>query len=214
MVCSGITLPLPYLTAYFKTENVATSHHVTLLIVLNNNTTEIVPVSFLRDVPSELYVVHKTLLLCVKLFDAAAPISSNFGIPILLEIVSFVTACVLAVNFELNSLVIDADFDTIFTVIYSLLLIAASLSRFGFLTQSCHQTTKEVNKIVISVQRILALSGARYRVECGLETFLSQMKEMQNSTVVCGFFKLNLPLLGMVIGLIISYTVILFQLQA
>jgi hypothetical protein len=206
------------LAAYFKTQNVTTRLPVIGFDPLNiscvsSHTAQVVPVSSTRDASSELYIVREMRPLCVQLYDAAALMGSKFGIPSLLETLSFAIFCIVFVNFELNLLETGADFRTIFNNTYILITVGTSLVYFGFLTQSCHQTTEEVNKIVISIQRILALSGVRYRTQGELEMFSTQMKEMQISFVVCGFFNLNLPFFGTVISLITSYTIIISQLQ-
>jgi hypothetical protein len=71
----------------------------------------------------------------------------------------------------------------------------------------------EGNRGRICIQRITAQYNIKYGMLLKLKSLSNQMKNMKVEFTACGFFVLNFPLLGTVMGGIFTYILIMVQLE-
>lgn len=166
---------------------------------------------------SETHRIYTLRQAYIELYDTVNIINSHFGIQILSEIISLVIVCVAAFYYGLyifgNANTDTGDFTlyfkacllTFWTFIYAIL--------FAWLIVCCHHTTQEGNRGPICIQRITAQYNIKYGILLKLKTLSNQMKDMKVEFTACGFFVLNFPLLGTVMGGIFTYILIMVQLE-
>jgi hypothetical protein len=72
---------------------------------------------------------------------------------------------------------------------------------------------QEANKGMVYIQRTTACSNMKYGTQLQLQTLSNQLRDMKVEFTACGFFVLNLPLLGTIVCGILTYIVIMIQLE-
>ena len=80
-------------------------------------------------------------------------------------------------------------------------------------TLFCHRATNEASYSRILVQKLLLEGNCETECVKELKMFSHQLQVMTNEYTACGFFSLNLRLLASVIGVIVSYIIIMFQIK-
>lgn len=168
-------------------------------------------------IKSETYGIHALRLAYIELYDIVTLINSYFGIQILLQIISLVIVCVTAFYYGLyifgsvNTHI--ADFTLYFKPCLLIFWTSLYAILFAWLIVCGHQTMREGNRGVICIQRITAHPNIRQGTLMNLNNLSNQLKDMKVEFTACGFFVLNFPLLGTVIGGIFTYILIMVQLE-
>jgi hypothetical protein len=75
----------------------------------------------------------------------------------------------------------------------------------------CHNAKQEGKRGLICVERVTACPNTKYSTVLELQALSHQLEHMKIEFTACGFFVLNLPLLGTVIGGIFTYILIMIQ---
>lgn len=162
-------------------------------------------------VKSELCGIPILRLAYIDLYDTVTLINSRFGISILLLIVSLVIVCVTAFYCGLYSFGSFSDTHLKdFMLVFSTLWYAIP---FAWLIVSCDSTMQEANRGIIYIQRTTACPNMRYRTLLQLQTLANQLRDMRVEFTACGFFVLNLSLLGTIACGILTYILIMIQLE-
>lgn len=167
-------------------------------------------------VKSETCDIHILRLAYIDLYDTVTLVNSHFGFSILLLIISLVIVCVTSFYFGLyffNSSAFVGDFTrhlktcmlVFWTLVYAL--------PFVWLIISCDNTTQEANRGKVYIQRTTACPNMKYGTLLQLQTLSNQLRDMKVEFTACGFFVLNLSLLGTIICGILTYILIMIQLE-
>lgn len=162
-------------------------------------------------VDSEMCGIPILRLAYIDLYDAVTIVNSHFGKPVLLLIISLVIACVTCFYFGLYSFgsVSDAHLRT-FMPIFWMLWYAVL---FFWLIVICDSTMQEANEGIIYIQKTTACPNMKYRTLIQLQTLSNQLRDMRFEFTACGIFVLNLPLLGTIMCGIVTYILIMIQLE-
>lgn len=168
-----------------------------------------------------LYGRHKINYLRViylKIYDSVTLINSYFGFPILVETVSMVIMCVSGLYYAAYTLEFDSDdsVNRLTTYITSGYLVSCCIlymSIFVWMIICCHKTTQEANKGIYFIHRISLDRDIHYSIITELDKLLSQMINMRVQFTACGLFSLNHTFLCTVFGGIITYILIMVQLN-
>jgi len=162
-------------------------------------------------VKSELCGIPILRLAYIDLFDTVTLVNSHFGIPILLLIISLVIVCVTAFYCGLYSIGSSSD-----THLKACMLVFSTLwyaIPFAWLIVSCDSTIQEANRGMIDIQRTTACPNMKYGTLLQLQTLSNQLRDMRVEFTACGFFVLNLSLLGTIVCGILTYVLIMIQLE-
>ena len=137
-----------------------------------------------------------------QIYDVVSAINRNYGLPILFVLCWKLTLVI----------------STVYTAID---LLSMSWMEFGYCTQItvifiilpmiCHSAVNEFQNGKILVQKMILHNTYGSAVNKELKLLLSQLTSMKIEYSACGFFYLNLPFLGSVVGVILSYIVVLSQ---
>lgn len=162
-------------------------------------------------VKSEVCGIPTLRLAYVDLYDTVTIVNSHFGIPILLLIISLVIVCVTAFYFGLYSFgsISDSHLKTCLLVFWTLWYAVL----FAWLIVSCDTTMQEANRGIIYIHRTTACPNMKYGTQLQLQALSNQLRDMRVEFTACGFFVLNLPLLGTIVCGILTYILIMIQLE-
>ena len=154
----------------------------------------------------------------LKIYDSVTLINSCFGFPILLETVSMVIMCVTALYYAFYVLDFDSDFSVnrLQTCMISGYLISCCIiymSVFAWVNVCCHETTQEANKGIYIIHRISLNRDIHYKIIIDLDKLLSQLINMRFQFTACGLFALNPKFLGTIFSGILTYILIMVQLN-
>ena len=157
-------------------------------------------------------------MIYLKIYDSVTLINSYFGFPILLETVSMAIMCVSALYYAAYSLDFDSNdsVNRLTKYITSAYLISYSIlymSIFVWMIVCCHKTTQEANKGIYFIHRISLDRDIHYSIITELDKLLSQMINMRVQFTVCGLFSLNPTFLCTVFSGILTYVLIMVQLN-
>ncbi|KAJ9573429.1 hypothetical protein L9F63_009157 [Diploptera punctata] len=134
----------------------------------------------------ELRITHE------QMYDLVAVINTDYGVPILFVLCWELIVAISSVHFNLS---------------YSLHLFFILVR----LPVICQSAVNEFKNLKILVQKLMLHNIYGAAVNKELKLLSSQLNSMDIEFSVCGFFALNLPFLNNVVGLIVSYIVILVQ---
>jgi hypothetical protein len=166
------------------------------------------------SVPSESYKIHTLRYVYIQLYDSVALLNSYFGIPVLFEILTVIVSSVCALYCGPYFLRAgDGDIKTGIIASYMIFYGVQFLIAFGWLVICCHTTSAEANRGVVSIQRIISCSKVKHETSVELEKLSCQLDKMKVQFTACGFFSLNLPILCTVIGAILTYILIVVQMN-
>lgn len=165
----------------------------------------------------ENYGIHTLRLSYIRLYETVALINSYFGIQILLQIISLVIVCVTAFYYGLYifcSINTDiADFTLYFKPCLLIFWTFLYATLFAWLIVCCHQTELEGHRGIICIQIITSHPNIKHGKLMNLNNLSNQLKDMKVEFTACGIFALNFSLLCTVIGGILTYILIMVQLQ-
>ena len=162
-------------------------------------------------VKSEVCGIPILRLAYIDLYDTVTLVNSHFGFPILLLIISLVIVCVTAFYFGLYSFGSNSD-----TLLKTCMLVFWTLwyaVLFAWLIVCCDNTMQEANRGIVYIQRATACPNMKYGTQLQLQTLSNQLRDMRVEFTACGFFVLNLPLLGTIVCGILTYILIMIQLE-
>jgi 7tm Chemosensory receptor. len=162
-------------------------------------------------VKSEVCGVPILRLAYIDLYDTVTLVNSHFGLQILLLIISLVIGSVTAVYFGLYSFFSHSDKNVKAYMLVLCVLLYSSL--FVCVIISCDSTMQEAKRGIVYIQKTTACPNRKYGTLLQLQTLSIQLRDMRVEFTACGFFVLNLPLLGTIIGGILTYTLIMIQLE-
>jgi len=162
-------------------------------------------------VKSELCGIPILRLAYIDLYDIVTLVNSHFGIPILLLIISLVIVCVTAFYCGLYS--IGSFSDTHLKVCMLVFWTLWYAIPFAWLIASCDSTMQEANRGMVYIQRTTACPNMKYGTLLQLQTLSNQLRDMRVEFTACGFFVLNLSLLGTIVCGILTYVLIMIQLE-
>lgn len=157
-------------------------------------------------------------MIYLKIYDSVTLINSYFGFPILLDTVTMVITCVSALYYAAYTLDFDSDASVNRLTMYvtSGYLIGCSIlymSVFVWMIVCCHKTTQEANKGIYFIHRIYLDRDIHYSINTELDKLLSQMINMRVQFTVCGLFALNPTFLCTVFSGVLTYILIMVQLN-
>jgi ABC-type multidrug transport system fused ATPase/permease subunit len=163
------------------------------------------------QVKSEVCGIPMLRLAYIDLYDTVTLVNSHFGIPILFLIISLMIVCVTAFYLGLYSFgsASDTHFKTCMLV-FSVLFYAVP---FAWLIVSCDNTMQEANRGMVYIQRTTACPNMKYGTKLQLQSLSNQLRDMRVEFTACGFFVLNLPLLGTIVCGMVTYILIMIQLE-
>jgi hypothetical protein len=83
-----------------------------------------------------------------------------------------------------------------------------------WITANCSATSEEANRTVTLLQKLLLLSELHPATAAEIQLFLHQVRDRKPKFTAWDFFSINYGLLGSTVGAIVTYLVILVQMQA
>jgi hypothetical protein len=167
-------------------------------------------------VKSEVRDIHILRLAYIDLYDTVTLVNSHFGVSILLLIISLVIVCVTSFYYGFYAFGSSAGVGNLTTHLKSCMLVFLTLLYaviFVWLIVSCDDTMQEANRGAVYIHRTAACPNMKYGILLQLQTLSNQLRDMRVEFTACGFFVLNLPLLGTIICGILTYIVIMIQLE-
>jgi hypothetical protein len=151
------------------------------------------------------------------MYDTVQLIASHFGAPVLIQTLSVMVTCVLmfysAFDFIYSADVNSHGVKTYVIFCYFIFWGVIYITPFVWLLISCDAAAHEANRGVIYIQRVKASPHMGHDAVMELEKLSSQIKDMKVEFSVCGLVVLNLPLLGTIVGGIITYILVMVQLN-
>jgi hypothetical protein len=200
---------------YSETESIVrtslkTYHNFTSVNTFCNDRCDL-PNLKIPHVKSEVCDVPILRLAYIDLYDAVTLVNSHFGITVLLLIISLVIVCVVAFYFGLYSFgsIIVTKLQACVLVFWTLWYAVL----FAWLIVSCDSAMQEANRGIVYIQRTAACPNMKYGTQLQLQTLSNQLRDMRVEFTACGFFVLNLPLLGTIVCGILTYVLVMMQLQ-
>jgi hypothetical protein len=163
------------------------------------------------QVKSEVCGIPMLRLAYIDLYDTVTLVSSHFGIPILFLIISLVIVCVTAFYLGLYSFGSSSDTHLKTCMLLFSILVYAVL--FAWLIVSCDSTMQEANRGMVYIHRTTACPNMKYGTQLQLQSLSNQLRDMRVEFTACGFFVLNLPLLSTIVCGIVTYILIMIQLE-
>ena len=214
------------LLEYFNKKNMATeppSKHKNVSLSVNIDYIELPALSG-RDLTASARALHGRhkisylRMIYLHIYDSVTLINSYFGFPILLETVSMAIMCVTALYYAFYILDFVSGFsvDRLQSYMSSGYLISCSilyLSVFSWMIICCHKTTQEANKGIYFIHRISLDRDIHFSIITELDKLLSQLINMRVQFTACGLFALNPTFLCTIFSGILTYILIMIQLN-
>jgi hypothetical protein len=147
--------------------------------------------------------VHSVRILYDKIYDMVCLINCLFGLPVLATTCFVLVELVMTVYFALCCF--QADF--IIGICNNVLLFVIFIK----MAAVCQIAENEKETSGILVQKLLLADNLRENVCKELALLSTQLRDMNIKYTACGFFTLNFPCLCSLVGLIVSYVIIMFQ---
>jgi hypothetical protein len=167
-------------------------------------------------VKSEVCGIPMLRLAYIDLYDVVALVNSNFGLPVLMLIISMVIVCVTSFYYGLYSFgSLSAGVDRFSTHLKTFMLVfwvSSYAILFAWLIISCDNTMQEANRGMVNIQRTTACQNMKYGTLLQLQSLSDQLRDMRVEFTACGFFVLNLSLLSSIVCGILTYVLIMIQL--
>jgi hypothetical protein len=161
--------------------------------------------------------VYTLRLAYFNLYDIVTLINCHFGVPLLLQIFTLMTVCVTFYYYGLyifdNISSNVSDVTTYLKPCFLMLSTSSYALLFAWMIACCHNAKQEGKRGLIYVERVTACPNTKYSTVLELQALSHQLENMKIEFTACGFFVLNLPLLGTVIGGIFTYILIMIQLH-
>jgi len=193
----------------------AQNHHTSVSIVSENKWN--LPTLTHSHRKSGTCGIHELRIAYIKLYDTVSLINSQFGIPILMQITTLVTVCVTIfyhVLYTFNKIDTNVhDFNINFRQFLRIFRTAIYGAQVAWLIVDCHRVMQEANKGILYIHRITACTNINYGTLLKLQALSNQLEDMKVEFTACGFFVLNLTLLGKIICGIFTYILIMVQLE-
>ncbi|KAJ4448914.1 hypothetical protein ANN_00306 [Periplaneta americana] len=157
----------------------------------------------------EVHKLRSIRLMHFELYDCVVLINDYYGLPILLFIISSTISCVACLYYAVHFI----GLNYIFFIFPGIFFTTSYVTIFVLITTCCHQTAQEANKTAMYVQRIKALPGLQCRTVLELQNLSEQLREMRIEFSAWGFFRLDLSFLSTIIGGVITYILVMIQLN-
>ncbi|KAJ4448916.1 hypothetical protein ANN_00308 [Periplaneta americana] len=157
----------------------------------------------------EVHKLRSIRLMHFELYDCVVLVNEYYGLPILLFILSSTISCVNCLYYVLYFIRLN----DIVLIFFGIILCTLYVMVFVLITTSCHQTAQEANKTAMYVQRIKALPGLQCRTVLELQNLSEQLREMRIEFSAWSFFRLDLSFLSTIIGGVITYILVMIQLN-
>ncbi|KAJ9593635.1 hypothetical protein L9F63_014813 [Diploptera punctata] len=189
-----------------------TNHHQTD-IIRTFRSSKVVNFLDCTDVSSRQFVKHARNIQWLRhvysvLFETKQLVNSTYAVPNVCQLITCYVTCVGALYWGIHA--VSSHTDEVEALVcfvicgYVLLLLA-------WVLLNCHRAREEANKIVIYIQKVTANSRFSKVIEDDLMKFVSQVRDTPIEFTPCGLFTLNLSLLCSTIGVICTYSIIMFQ---
>jgi len=149
--------------------------------------------------------IHLLRQIYSEMYDITCLINDTYGVPILATTCCMLTGVVFTLYEALISFKMWGVTDVLYAITY--------LMFFFSVTLICHRGTKEASSSSILVQKLLLGGICRNENVEGLKLFSLQLQVMTIEYTACGFFSLNLSLFASVVSVIVSYIVIMVQIN-
>jgi hypothetical protein len=149
--------------------------------------------------------IHLLRQIYSELYDITCLINDTYGVPILATVCWILTTVLWWLCEALYKFSVWGVTDIVYAITCSALVFKV--------TFFCHTATNEARSSSILVQKLLLLGNCRNECVEELKTFSLQLQVMTNEYTACGFFSLNLRLFTTVVGLIVSYIIIVIQIK-
>jgi hypothetical protein len=152
-----------------------------------------------------------------QLHDVLLHVNKCFGVPILLVIITIIITFIPSIYlslFLLKDIIINQyGLDIYFKLAFLLFWCISVFSMYVWLISCCHMVTEEVNRVLLYVHKIQLCPNVTHGTIVELGSFTSQLRDVTVVFSVCGFFTLDLQFLCATFGFIVTYILVLFQLN-
>ena len=176
--------------------------------------------AFKLNFNNSIYIInsiHDLRLNYSQLHDALRLVNRSYGITILLYTISTLTYSVpmfYLVIFVVQIIVCSyGDSKSYLDATLLLGLFTPNLVFFLWLITCCHTTSKEGSEILIDIHKLLLYPHAGHRVCSEIHSFCSVLRDLRVEFNVCGFFTLNVQFLCWSLSIVLTYVLVLFQLN-
>jgi hypothetical protein len=161
--------------------------------------------------------VQTLRLLYIEMYDTVQLIASHFGAPVLFQIVSVMATSVLLFYSAFNFIhSVDVNSDGVKTYVifcYFIFRGVIYITPFVLLVISCDTAAHEANRGVLYIERVKASPHTGHDAVMEVEKLSSQLKKMKVEFSVCGLVVLNLQFLCTFFGGVLTYILIMVQLN-
>jgi hypothetical protein len=206
-------------TEYVEVMNMSAVKNTNLFITLHRGYCELPNIrrSSLQLLSNQSKHLQTLRLMYIEMYDTVQLITSHFGVPVLLQILSVMVTCVLmfySAFHLIHSAVTNSEGVKTYVVsFYSIFWGIMYVTPFVWLVISCDETAHEANRGVIYIQRVKAFPHTGQDAVTDLEKLSSQLKNMKVEFSVCGLIVLSLPFLCRFVGGIFTYIIIMVQIN-
>jgi hypothetical protein len=156
-------------------------------------------------------------IIFIQLYEALSLINKYYGILIFLYTVSTLVystpAFYLTVVILRNAISSYGDGEVYLKGALLVYLCVSNLILFLWLIVCCHQTTEELHRTPVHVQKLHLLPNIGSRFKSELNSFCFQLRDVKVEFNICGVFTLNLHFLCGVLSIVFTNILVLVQLN-
>jgi hypothetical protein len=151
------------------------------------------------------------------LCDISSSVNSMYGLQIFLCIVSAFIETTSCTSYAIITLIKAKDPTNVEIYYQQVTLIIWALMHFMlffWITATCGTASREANRTVTLLQKLLLLPELHPAPAAEIQLFLQQVRDLKITFTAWEVFTINYTLLGSTVGAVITFLVILVQLQA
>jgi hypothetical protein len=177
------------------------------------------PVSLMSHIDTrrlDMFKVRELRRIYGQLHDVFLLINKHYGMSILLAVIFLILDFIPLLYYvitQMKVIVNRYDLRLCIQVAGSLSLCISDLVMLIWLTACCHLVAEEMHGLVSCIHKIELCSNVTHGTVAELDIFLTEIKDNRAEFSACGFFTLNFPFLYQMFGVIITYIIVLFQLN-
>jgi hypothetical protein len=150
------------------------------------------------------------------LCDISSSVNSMYGLQILLCIVSAFINIISTLSYSITStnakVAPNAKFDQDFLL--PIILAIMELLKLFWIVATCSATYREANRSVTLLQKLLIQTERSPETAAEIQLLLQQVRDRTPKFTAWDFFTINYSFLGSMVGAIVTYLLILVQMQA
>ncbi|KAJ9593630.1 hypothetical protein L9F63_014808 [Diploptera punctata] len=152
--------------------------------------------------------IHNLRKTYVDLHETKQLVMSTYEIPSVCGVATCLVLCISGLFWGVKVIMSGKNQNQ---AIYYLLMCAYDFSLFILVLLNCHLASEQANNIVMNIQKTITRNELPQEVVSELMVFVSLVRDLPFDSTPCGLFTLNLSFLCSSVGVIVSYVVLLLQ---